>query len=385
MSSPDRARYCFAEDFSQCQSVQIRFLGTDTPSPAHDTYVEHPDDRRYSMISRLYWKYVYGRARNLIVPGVLSAILFFANMWFFPTPYLHINGVDQVDLSAKPGDEIPVRVARFDSANGWWLTSGISAVFPDDSGAGIESEVVKKAGSEWSWENFAQVNKLKRVTVDGTLVIPPDLPSDGRTIVVDVVGVVNYLTIDSWSRDAEVADSLLVTLTDRPHSSATFKNVEQSIGYVSFALAIVFGSSGLSFLLFGVFAVRSERNTNRTLAYMRRTPTLLRDLRRLVDTKARRLPDGYWKPGKVKLDIAEFEAFSSHVMRERGELREVLDSGVPQPGLEHTGKPGADQAKGSGKADQDLHALEENFNGAYRDLTLMLKVHRRWYQFWYWA
>ena len=93
------------------------------------------------MISRFFWNYIFGRARYPIVLGGLSTSVFFANMWFFPTPYLQINGVDQVELSAKPGDEIPVRVAKFDSANGLWQTSGIRAVFPAESEAAIEVDV----------------------------------------------------------------------------------------------------------------------------------------------------------------------------------------------------------------------------------------------------
>ena len=177
------------------------------------------------MISRLYWIYVFGRVRFLIAPGVISGIVFFVNMWFFPIPHVSMDGVDQVKLSAMPGDEIPVRIARFNSANGWWSTRGIIAVFRTDSGAGIGSKIVSQTESEWDWSNFARENKLKRVTVDGTLVIPRDLPGDGRTVQVDVTGVVNYLTVDSWSREADVADSLFVTLTDSPHSSAAFIEV----------------------------------------------------------------------------------------------------------------------------------------------------------------
>ncbi len=331
------------------------------------------------MISRFFWNYLYGRARYLIPLGALSAIVFFTNMWFFPTPFLHINGVDQAELSAKPGDEIPVRVARFDSANGLWLTGGIFAVFPTDSGAGIETELVKKGGSEWTWDNFIQGFDKENVTVDGTLVIPRNLPSDGRTIRVDVIGVVNYSTIKTWTLEAKIADSILVTLTDRAHSSATFGIVEQSIRVASLGLAFVAGSLGILFLLRGDDAPGFDWNTNRTLAYMRRAPGLLRNLRLLFDSKARRIPEGYWKPKAVELDFAEFNALDERVTRERTKLQEGLNATAFQFGLKHIRNMKSDQA------DKELEALDENFTRAYRDLTMMLKDRRRWYQFWYWA
>jgi hypothetical protein len=331
------------------------------------------------MISRLFWNYGYGRARYLIVPSMLSAILFFTNMWFFPTPYLHIDGVDQVELSATPGDEIPVRIAEFDSANGWWLTGGINAVFPTDSEETIEIELIERTGSEWTWENFGQRNDIKKITVDGTLTIPRYLPTDGRTVQVDVIGVVSYLTVDSWKLDADVADSLLVTLTTRQHSSATFRTVEQSIGVVSLSLGIATGCLGVLLLLWGAVARRFGRNTNRTLAYMRRTPKLLRDLQHLVDSKARRLPEGYWTSELVESERAEFDALSVRVARERTKLRAALDATASQLGLENIGNLRFDQV------DKNLETHEVDFTMAYRDLTMMLREHRRWYLFWYWA
>ena len=329
------------------------------------------------MISRFFWNYAYGRARYLMALGVVCAAVFFANMWLFPTPYLRINGVDQVELRAKPGDEIPVRVARFDSANGWWLTGGINAVFPIDSGEVVETELVKPMGSEWTWENFARENKIENVTVDGTLVIPQDLPSDGKTVRVHVVGAVNYSTLDSWGRDADIADSLLVTLTDRPHSSATFKIVEQSIQVVSLALALASVSAGTLFLLWGAVIPLSDPDTNRTSAYMRRTPQLLRNLKRLVESKARRLPEGYWKPDVVKLDFSEFDAICQRVMQERTELQIVLNAATLQHDPRHPENLRSDQV------DEDVEIHDEKFTRAYRDLTLMLKEKSRWYQFWY--
>ena len=331
------------------------------------------------MISRLFWNYGYGRARYLIVPSMLSAILFLTNMCFFPTPYLHIDGVDQVELSAKPGDEIPVRIAKFESANGWWLTRGINALFPTDSEAVIEIELIERMGSEWTWENFGQRNDLKTITVDGTLTIPRDLPSDGRTIRVDVIGVVNYVTVNGWTLDAAVADSMLVTLTTSPHSSATFRTVEQSIGVVSLSLGVATGILGVLFLLWGAIARRFGRNTNRTLAYMRRTSKLLRDLQHLVDSKARRLPESYWTPEVVESDRAEFDALSVRVAWERTKLREALDAAASQFGLEHIGNLRSDQV------DKNLETREANFTMSYRDLTMTLRRHRRWYLFWYWA
>ena len=331
------------------------------------------------MISRFFWNYVYGRARYPIVLGALSAIVFFANVWFFPTPYLHINGVDQVELSAKPGDEIPVRVAKFDSANGWWQTSGIRAVFPTESEAAIEVDVVPRTGSEWTWENFSQENKIKSVTVNGTLAIPRDLPGDGRTIRVDVIGAVSYSTVDGWPKDADVADTLLVTVTTRQHPSQTFIIVEQRISVVSLYLGLTAGSLGILFLVWGAVASRSDRSTNRTLAYMRRTPKLLRDLQQLIDSKSRRLPEVYWKPDVVEFSRSEFDTLSVRVTQERTKLQAALDAAASQFGLKHIGNSRSD------RMDKDLEAHEENFMSAYRNLTISLKQHRQWYQFWYWA
>ncbi len=311
--------------------------------------------------------------------GALSASVFFANVWFFPTPYLQINGVDQVELSAKPGDEIPVRVAKFDSANGWWETSGIRAVFPTESEAATEVEVVPRTGSEWTWENFAQENKIKSVTVNGTLAIPPDLPGDGRTIRVDIIGAVRYSTVDSWPKDAHVADTLLIMVTTRQHPSQAFKIVEQRISVVSLYLGLAAESIGILFLVWGAVASRSDRSTNRTLAYMRRTPKLLRDLQQLIDSKSRRLPKGYWKSDVVKFSRSEFDALSVRVTRERAKLQAALDAAASQFGLNHIGNWESD------RMDKNLEVHEENFKSAYRNLTIALKQHRHWYQFWYWA
>jgi len=300
-------------------------------------------------------------------------------VWFFPTPYLQINGVDQVELSAKPGDEIPVRVAKFDSANGLWHTSGISAVFPAESEAAIEVDVVPPTGSEWTWENFAQENKIKSATVNGTLAIPRDLPVDGRTIRVDVIGAVRYSTVDSWPKDADVASTLLVTLTTRQHPSQIFKIVEQRISVMSLYLGLAAESLGILLLVWGVVAIRSDRSTNRTLAYMRRTPKLLRDFQQLIDAKSRRLPEGYWKSDAVKSSRSEFAALSVRVTRERTKLQAALDAAASQFGLKHIGN------LESGRMDKDLELYEENFISAYRNLTIAFKQHRRWYQFWYWA
>jgi len=331
------------------------------------------------VISRFFWNYIFGRAWYPIVLGGLSTSVFFANVWFFPTPYLQINGVDQVELSAKPGDEIPVRVAKFDSANGLWQTSGISAVFPAESEAAIEVDVVPPTGSEWTWENFAEENKIKNVTVNGTLAIPRDLPGDGRTIRVDVIGAVRYSTVDSWPKDADVASTLLVTLTTRQHPSQIFKIVEQRISVVSLYLGLAAESLGILLLVWGAVAIRSDRSTNRTLAYMRRTPKLLRDFQQLIDAKSRRLPEGYWKSDAVKFSRSEFAALSVRVTRERTKLQAALDAAASQFGLKHIGN------LESGRMDKDLELHEENFISAYRNLTIAFKQHRRWYQFWYWA
>ncbi len=331
------------------------------------------------MISRFFWNYIFGRAWYPIVLGGLSISVFFANVLFFPTPYLQINGVDQVELSAKPGDEIPVRVAKFDSANGLWQTSGISAVFPSESEAAIEVDVVPPTGSEWTWENFAQENKIKSVTVNGTLAIPRDLPGDGRTIRVDVIGAVRYSTVDSWPKDADVANTLLVTLTTRQHPSQIFKIVEQRISVVSLYLGLAAESLGILLLVWGAVAIRSDRSTNRTLAYMRRTPKLLRDLQQLIDAKSRRLPEGYWKSDAVEFSRSEFAALSVRVTRERTKLQAALDAAASQFGLKHIGN------LESGRMDKDLELHEENFISAYRNLTIAFKQQRQWYQFWYWA
>ena len=162
-------------------------------------------------------------------------------------PYLQINGVDRVELTSKPGDEIPVRVAKFDSANGLWYTSGIRGVFQTESEAAIEVDVVPQTGSDWNWENFAEENKLKSVTVNGTLAIPRDLPADGRAIEVDVIGVVTYSTVDSWPKEADVANTLLVTRTTRQHPSQIFKIVEQRISVVSLYLGLTAEILGILF------------------------------------------------------------------------------------------------------------------------------------------
>ncbi len=331
------------------------------------------------MISRFFWNYLFGRARYPLVLGGLYISVFFVNVWFFPTPYLQINGVDQVELSAKPGDEIPVRVAKFDSANGLWHTNGIRAVFPDESQAAVEVDVVLPTGSEWTWENFAEENKIKSVTVNGTLAIPRDLPVDGRTIRVDVIGALSYSTVDSWPEDADVANTLLVTLTTRQHPSQIFKIVEQRISVMSLYLGLAAESLGILLLVWGVVAIRSDRSTNRTLAYMRRTPKLLRDLQQLIDAKSRRLPEGYWKYGAVKFSRSEFDALSVRVTRERTKLQVALDAAASQFGLKHIGNLESD------RMDKDLELQEENFISAYRKLTIAFKQHRQWYQFWYWA
>jgi len=331
------------------------------------------------MISRFFWNYLFGRARYPLVLGALSISLFFVNVWFFPMPYLQISGVDQVELSAKPGDEIPVRVAEFDSANGLWNTSGIRVVFPTESEAEIQVDVVPPTGSEWTWENFAEENKIKSVTVNGILDIPRDLPSDGRTIRVDVIGALSYSTVDSWPKDADLANTLFVTLTTRQHPSQIFKIVEQRISVVSLYLGLAAESLGMLLLVWGAVAIRSDRSTNRTLAYMRRTPKLLRDLQQLIDAKSLRLPEGYWKSGAVNFSCSEFDALSVRVMRERTKLQASLDAAASQFGLKHIGNLESD------RMDKDLELQEENFMSAYRNLTIAFKQHRQWYQFWYWA
>ena len=331
------------------------------------------------MISRFFWNYIFGRARYPLVLGGLFISVFFANVWFFPTPYLQINGEDQIELSAKPGDEIPVLVAKFDSANGLWHTTGIRVAFPTESEAVIEVDVVPPTGSEWNWENFAEENKIKNVTVNGTLAIPRDLPGDGRTIRVDVIGAVSYSTVDSWPKDAEMANTLLVTLTTRQHPSQIFKIVEQKISVVSLYLGVAAGSLGILFLALGAVAVRSGRSTNRTLAYMRRTSKLLRDLHQLIDVKSQRLPEGYWKSDAVTFSLSEFDALSVRVTRQRTKLQAALDAAASQLGLKHIGNLESD------RMDIDLVLLEENFISAYRKLTIALKEQRHWYQFWYWA
>ena len=331
------------------------------------------------MVSRFFWNYIFGRARYPLMLGGLSISVFFANVWFFPTPYLQISGVDQVELSAKPGDEIPVLLANFDSANGLWHTSGISAVFPSESESAIEVDVVLPQGSEWNWENFAEENKIQNVTVKGILAIPRDLPGDGRTIRVDVIGAVRYSTVDSWPKDADVANTLLVTLTTRQHPSQIFKIVEQTISVVSLYLGLAAEGLGILFLVLGAVAIRSGRSTNRTLAYMRRTPKLLRDLQQLVDVKSRRLPEGYWKSDAVKFTRSEFDALNALVTRERTKLQASLDTVASQYGLKHMGNLESD------RMDKDLLLHEANFISAYRKLTIAFKQHRQWYQFWYWA
>ncbi len=294
-------------------------------------------------------------------------------------PYLQINGVDRVELTSKPGDEIPVRVAKFDSANGLWYTSGIRGVFPTESEAAIEVDVVPQTGSDWNWENFAEENKLKSVTVNGTLAIPRDLPADGRAIEVDVIGVVTYSTVDSWPKEADVANTVLVTLTTRPHPSQIFKIVEQRISVVSLYLGLTAEILGILFLVCGAVAVRSDRSTNRTLAYMRRTPNLLRDLQQLIDAKSQRIPEGYWKSEAVKFSRSEFDVLSVRVTRERTKLQAALDAAASQFCLKHIGNLESD------RMDEDLALQEENFISAYSNLTVAFKQHRQWYQFWYWA
>ena len=294
-------------------------------------------------------------------------------------PYLQINGVDRVELTSKPGDEIPVRVAKFDSANGLWYTSGIRGVFQTESEAAIEVDVVPQTGSDWNWENFAEENKLKSVTVNGTLAIPRDLPADGRAIEVDVIGVVTYSTVDSWPKEADVANTLLVTLTTRQHPSQIFKIVEQRISVVSLYLGVAAGSLGILFLALGAVAVRSGRSTNRTLAYMRRSPKLLSDLQQLIDVKSQRLPEGYWKSDAVTFSLSEFDALSVRVTRQRTKLQAALDAAASQFGLKHIGNLESD------RMDIGLILLEKNFISAYRKLTIALKEQRHWYQFWYWA
>ena len=331
------------------------------------------------MISRFFWNYIFGRARYPLVLGGLFISVFFANVWFFPTPYLQINGEDQIELSAKPGDEIPVLIAKFDSANGLWHTTGIRVVFPTESEAVIEVDVVPPTGSEWTWENFAEENKIKNVTVHGTLAIPRDLPGDGRTIRADVIGAVSYSTVDSWPKDAEMANTLLVTLTTRQHPSQIFKIVEQRISVVSLYLGLTAEILGILFLVCGAVAVRSDRSTNRTLAYMRRTPNLLRDLQQLIDAKSQRIPEGYWKSEAVKFSRSEFDVLSVRITRERTKLQAALDAAASQFCLKHIGNLEFD------RMDEDLALQEENFISAYSNLTVAFKQHRQWYQFWYWA
>ena len=311
--------------------------------------------------------------------GGLFISVFFANVWFFPTPYLRINGEDQIELSARPGDEIPVLIAKFDSANGLWHTTGISVVFPTESDALIEVDVVPPTGSEWTWENFAAENKIKNVTVHGTLAIPRDLPGDGRTIRVDLIGTLSYSTVDSWPKDAEMANTLLVTLTTRQHPSQIFKIVEQRISVVSLYLGVVAGSFGILFLALGAVAERSGRSTNRTLAYMRRSPKLISDLQQLIDVKSQRLPEGYWKSDAVSFSRSEFDALSVRVTRQRTKLQAAFDAGASKFGLKHIGNLESD------RMDKDLELQEENFISAYRNLIVVFKQHRQWYQFWYWA
>jgi len=148
---------------------------------------------------------------------------------------------------------------------------------------------------------------------------------------------------------------------------------------VSLYLGLATASLGILFLVLGAVAIRSGRSTNRTLAYMRRTPKLLGDLQQLIDVKSRRLPEGYWKSDAVKFSRSEFDALSALVTRERTKLQASLDTAASQYGLKHIGNLESD------RMDKDLVLHEANFISAYRKLTIAFKQHRQWYQFWYWA
>ena len=95
--------------------------------------------------------------------------------------------------------------------------------------------------------------------------------------------------------------------------------------------------------------------------------------------KARRLPEGFWAPNVVESDRAEFDSLRVRVTQERTKLGAVLDATASQLGLEHIGYLRSDQV------DKNLKTHEVNFTMAYRDLTMALREHRRWYLFWYWA
>ena len=120
-------------------------------------------------------------------------------------------------------------------------------------------------------------------------------------------------------------------------------------------------------------------STNRTLAYMRRTPKLLRDLQQLIDVKSQRLPEGYWKSDAVRFSRSEFDALNMQVTRQRTKLQAAFDAAASQFGLKHIGNLESD------RMDIGLILLEKNFISAYLKLTIALKEQRHWYQFWYWA